>query len=359
MTWTTYGAASKARYATGHSGYCWEITVSGVGGIKDENQSVIANKHYYGGGFLALSSGLDTFTVTHTNTGATGNISHDVTINTDWTPFGTTLKTGSGTTLTTQIQPANPCTFYFDDYWFIPLDEISISGIPASKINSLTANYDGELRKAIHVDGGDTLTFVAADCHFTSEDGSIGARFNFPWAYDQWEQNFYLFDMDGVLSCYYDCSDHKFKLTFSEFYNWEDIGRIWENITENWEDLTGTSTISLESSEQTFSAGWHDVAIGWDADDVIAMCVDGGTVLSVSGTWMPQKHPTFLYVGSDHNGNYQIDGAVDDVFDHDIKLSDSLLQTVGDARRKYLPVNSFLIDEQNATLVRKNVGATT
>ena len=188
------------------------------------------------------------------------------------------------------------------------------------------------------MDGGDTLTYSGGDWHFTAVSGTLGAKFNLPWSYDQWSQDFYLFDIENVLRCWYDYDTYKFKFDVYTVSGYGDIG--------------------IESPEQAFEYGWHDVAIAWDNTDSIAMSIDGGDIISYSGIWAEQTLPDYLYVGSDYSGEYQIDGAVDDVFDHDSKVSDTMLQGIGDEECKYLPVNSFLIDEQNATLIRKNVGAT-
>ena len=90
------------------------------------------------------------------------------------------------------------------------------------------------------------------------------------------------------------------------------------------------------------------------------MCINGDqdTIVSYSGTWSAQALPVDLYVGSDYSASFQVDGIVDSVFDHEDKLNDVLISDMSGERRKYLPVNSFLIQEQDASMVRKNVGAT-
>lgn len=333
--WNTYGAARKDRWESGHTNYCWKLTVSGVGGIQD-TANVSAQTHYLMGAFVSVS-GTEDISFALTNTGATGTVSKTFEDVSSFTRAELSFKTGSGTSLKTQIAPANPCTFYFDDFYIIPLDTISISGVPASKADSKMPNYDGDLNKAIRVDGGDTLTFSGESFHLTASSGSLGAWFKLPYDYDQIEQDVYFFSMENFLRCYLDSDDHKIHYDVYTISGWGDI--------------------TLESAV-TWGSGWHHVAIGWDNTDAIAMSLDSGNVVSYSGTWTAQSLPAQLFVGSDYNEDYQLDGIVDDVFDHNQKLGDTYLMSMSDARRRYLHVNSFLINEQDASLVRKNVGAT-
>lgn len=333
--WETYGAASLSRADIGHSGgYTYKITVSGSGGIKD-TQTVTSDQWYLSKGFVSISGTSTNISIVHTNANSTGDTSHRYSVGTDWSQIDTTFKTGS-ISLQTQVAPADQCTFYFDDYFLIPLDILSISGVPATQTNSLMADRAGNLSRAIRVDGGDALTYSGGDCHFTASSGTIGTNFKLPWAYNEYEQDAYFYDIDGVLRCYYDQSSAR--LNFDMY------------------TVSGWGYVSV-SCGTTFASGWHELSIAWDNTDAIAMCFDND-IISYSGTWTAQTLPNYLYVGSDHNGEYQIDGSVDNVFDHSTKLADAYLRDLGSEERKYLPINTFLVTEQTGTLVRKNTGAT-